>query len=114
MRRTLAILQRTVGDDNADTVFSVEDLATLLREQKRFSEAEPVYQRMIDTRRRTRGDDHPLMIDALRRIACLWRDQGNLVMAPWSCLGGPSRGGGKCLAAAIYRCFATSMMRLAY
>ena len=70
-RQALAI--RRKSNDRVDVTLSA--LASALRRQKRFSEAEPIYRRIFEIRKHTLGPDHP---DTLSDEAALAGALGDL------------------------------------
>lgn len=59
----------------------LNNLATLYREQGKYAEAEPLYQRAIHTLEQSVGPEHPQVADALNGLAILYFEQGKYAEA---------------------------------
>ncbi len=71
--RALETRRRLLGDDHPDTLTSLHDMAQMLWEQKRLSEAGLYVREALEKRRRVLGDDHPDTLDSLTEMgAVLW------------------------------------------
>jgi non-specific serine/threonine protein kinase/serine/threonine-protein kinase len=57
--RALELRRRFLGENDPDTLASLEGLATTLERQGKFGSAEPLYLRVLETRRRVLGAEHP-------------------------------------------------------
>lgn len=69
------------GPEHSDTAASLGSLARLLREQKRFSEAEPLYRRLVSALSAAAGADHPDVATALGNLGGVLRSLGDLPAA---------------------------------
>jgi CHAT domain-containing protein/tetratricopeptide (TPR) repeat protein len=75
-KRSLAIREKALGLDHADTATALNNLGTLYRAQGRFGEAEPLYQRSLGIKEKTLGLDHPSVGTSLSNLALLYDSQG--------------------------------------
>src|SRR5262249_46080223 len=60
---------------------SLNSLACLYRAQGKWAEAEPLYKRALEMRRRLFKGDHPEVAQSLNNLACLYHAQGRLADA---------------------------------
>ena len=60
---------------------SLNNLAVLYRDQGKYAEAEPLYQRALAIREKALGSDHPDVAASLNNLAELYRDQGKYAEA---------------------------------
>ena len=58
-----------LGQDNAQTMQSMNHLGVSLLLQSRFAEAEQDYRRLLDVERRTLGPDHPETLKAMANLS---------------------------------------------
>jgi hypothetical protein len=65
----LVIRETLYGKVNADLIATVDGLAYSLFGQKKYDEAEPVYQRLLSLWEESVGKDHPMVAVALDKIA---------------------------------------------
>ena len=54
------------------------NLAMLLYDQEKMSEAEPLFREAVDAQRRTLGDTHPSTLASISNLGALLQDQGKL------------------------------------
>jgi len=66
-----------VGTDHPDTAFPLNGLADLYRDQGKYGEAEPLYQRALHIREQQLGRDHPETAETIHDLAQLWETRGN-------------------------------------
>ena len=62
--------------DDPRLVVSLKSLADLYNDQKKFTEAEPLYQRLLAIEEKIQGSDHPDVATTLYRLAKLYHAQG--------------------------------------
>jgi tetratricopeptide (TPR) repeat protein len=55
---------------------SLNNLALLYRDQGRYEEAEPRFQRALEIREKALGPEHPDVAQSLNNLAGLYHDQG--------------------------------------
>ena len=60
---------------------SLNNLAGLYRDQGKYAEAEPLFQRALAIRERTLGPEHPEAARSLQNLAVLYNDQGKYAEA---------------------------------
>ena len=67
--------------DDPRLVVSLKSLADLYDDQKNFTEAAPLYQRLLVIEEKTQGPDHPDVATTLYRLAKLYHAQGKTTEA---------------------------------
>ena len=67
--------------DDPRLVVSLKSLADLDNDQKKFTEAEPLYQRLLAIEEKIQGADHPDVATTLYRLAKLYHAQGKTTEA---------------------------------
>jgi hypothetical protein len=60
---------------------SINNLASLLQDQGKLAEAEPLLRVCLAVRRRVLGEDHPSTLMSIDNLASLLQDQGKLAEA---------------------------------
>jgi tetratricopeptide (TPR) repeat protein len=73
---TLAIREKALGRDHPDVAQSLNNLAEPYRNQGRYADAEPLYQRSLAIYEKALGRDHPEVPTSLNNLAALYRRQG--------------------------------------
>ena len=68
---SLRMRRSTLGDEHPDTLRSLSNLASLLQDQGKLSEAEPLFMEVLRMRRSILGDDHPDTV--IRNRSCIRR-----------------------------------------
>jgi tetratricopeptide (TPR) repeat protein len=58
-KRSLAIREKTLGQDHAEVATVLNNLGELYRAEERYAEAEPLLKRSIAIRNKTLGPDDP-------------------------------------------------------
>jgi eukaryotic-like serine/threonine-protein kinase len=76
LEKSVEMRRRLFGDDNLDTLASMEALAFDYQSQGRASDAEPLYMQIIERRRRLQGEDHEDTLKAMNGLAWVYRLQG--------------------------------------
>ena len=67
--------KRTLGKDHPSTLDSINNLAGLLFDQRKYDEAEPLYREALEGRKRTLGNDHPSTFNSINKLANLLKEQ---------------------------------------
>jgi tetratricopeptide (TPR) repeat protein len=80
-REVLAIARRALAPGHLNTLLIQVNLADVLRLQKRFGEAEPLFQSTLRDMEALVGPDHPERAAALEMYAALLRDTGRRKVA---------------------------------
>jgi hypothetical protein len=75
-RKLLAVQQRVVGPDHADTLGTTMNLATALATQGKYVKAETMYREVLAVRRRVLGSEHPDTLSTARNLASTLAKQG--------------------------------------
>ncbi|MFL6353140.1 MAG: tetratricopeptide repeat protein [Bryobacteraceae bacterium] len=81
LSRAVEIRSRILGQENPDTLKSMNNLATTLDEQGRYAEAERLHRQVLDIRRRTLGPDHADTLVSLNNLANSLAEQGRYAEA---------------------------------
>jgi serine/threonine protein kinase len=68
-REALDVCGRALGDEDADTLATLESFALLLDDQKRWAESEGLLRRILAVRSRTLGEEDPGTLLALNNLA---------------------------------------------
>jgi tetratricopeptide (TPR) repeat protein len=63
-----------LGDDHPDVATDLNNLAELLREQGKYSEAEPLYRRALEIREAQLGINHPSTATVRENLELLLSD----------------------------------------
>ncbi len=79
--RALATRRKLLGDDNLDTLVSMEKVGQLHVEQGTADAAEPLFRKTLAARRRLLGADHPDTLEAMTDLATSLDSQGKLDQA---------------------------------
>lgn len=79
--RALALRREHLGNDHPDTLFSINNAATLLTARGRYDEAEAYYAEALDGGRRVWGDEHPDTLNIINNRAVLLQEQGRYAAA---------------------------------
>ena len=74
----LAKQRETLGATHPDTLQSMNNLARLLQDQGKLSEAEPLFRDALRLRRETLGETHPDTLQSMTNLARLLQAQGKL------------------------------------
>jgi tetratricopeptide (TPR) repeat protein len=73
--RVLQTRRRLLGDDNPDTIRSIEDLGSLQRYRGKLPEAERLLREALAWRNRELGDSHSDTLSAMSNVAVVLREQ---------------------------------------
>ncbi|HUK56067.1 MAG TPA: tetratricopeptide repeat protein, partial [Nitrospiria bacterium] len=74
-KKSVAILEETVGPMHPDLAKSLNNLAELYRTQNREAEAATLQTRILTIRERTLGPNHPDVAESLRNLALIYQAQ---------------------------------------
>jgi tetratricopeptide (TPR) repeat protein len=80
-KKSIALLEKTVGPIHPDLANSLNNLAELYRIQNRGTEAEALHQRILAIRERTLGPNHPDVAKSLNNLALIYHAQKRYAMA---------------------------------
>ncbi len=75
-KRTLAILEKALGDEHPKVATCLNNLAALYQSQGKFDEAEPIQKRALAIAEKALGDEHPDVATGLNNLAGLYDSQG--------------------------------------
>jgi tetratricopeptide (TPR) repeat protein/tRNA A-37 threonylcarbamoyl transferase component Bud32 len=75
------IRTRGLSAEHADTLLSINDLASLYQRQGRFAEAEPLLVETLETRRRVLGEEHTGTLRSISNLANLYAYRGRYAEA---------------------------------
>ena len=79
--RSIALMEKSLGLDNALVAAELTNLAALYQRQRRFAEAEPLFKRALAVREKSLSREHPDVGQALNNLATLYVKQQRLVEA---------------------------------
>jgi tetratricopeptide (TPR) repeat protein len=77
-RRAIAGLERLFGEEHADTLSALNNLAGLYQDRGELAAAEPILVRVLEASERTVGADHPDTLTSLNNLAALYWRMGRL------------------------------------
>jgi tetratricopeptide (TPR) repeat protein len=80
-KKSIAILEKTVGPIHPDLAKSLNNLGELYRIQNRETEAEAIHQRILAIRERTLGPNHPDVAKSLNNLALIYHAERRYAMA---------------------------------
>lgn len=80
-RQVFEIERRTVGETNAVTLATVNNLAAVLAREAKYPEAEELYRKLVETKRRVLGAEHPSTLTTLNGLGVLYRNEGKYAEA---------------------------------
>lgn len=72
----MKLRKRLLGDEHPDVSQTLNNLAYLYYTQGRYSEAEPIYQHVLEIDQRLLGNEHLNIAGDLNNLATLYYDQG--------------------------------------
>jgi tetratricopeptide (TPR) repeat protein len=67
--------EKVLGKRHPDTLESINCLATVLHEQRKYMETENLYQQVLKDRREILGNEHPDTLTSVSNLASVLRDQ---------------------------------------
>jgi eukaryotic-like serine/threonine-protein kinase len=79
--RALDLRRRALGDQNADTLRSMERLAELYSLQGKYAQAEPLNVQLVEIERRVLGEQNPDTLEAMHNLAILYGRQNKFTDA---------------------------------
>jgi CHAT domain-containing protein len=71
-KRSIALMEKSLGLDNALVATELTNLAALYQRQSRFAEAEPLFKRALAVREKSLSREHPDVGQALNNLATLY------------------------------------------
>ncbi|MVT51183.1 tetratricopeptide repeat protein [Bradyrhizobium yuanmingense] len=74
-KRAIALMEKSLGSDNALVAAELTNLAALYQRQGRFAEAEPLFKRALAVREKALPREHPDVGQSLNNIATLYAKQ---------------------------------------
>ena len=75
-RQTLRLSKTVLGNDQPDTLRSMNNLANSLRQQGKYAEAEAMHRQTLQLRETVLGKDHPDTLKSMNNLAESLRQQG--------------------------------------
>ncbi|HEY6341668.1 MAG TPA: serine/threonine-protein kinase [Bryobacteraceae bacterium] len=79
--RALDLRRRALGEQNADTLRSMERLAELYSLQGKYTQAEPLNVQLVEIERRVLGEQNPDTLEAMHNLAILYGRQNEFTEA---------------------------------
>ena len=80
-KRSLAVYEKSLGQEHPLVGTSASNLAQFYWEQRRYAEAEPLYRRALRIREKGLGPEHPDVSRSLHDLALLYDTQGRYAEA---------------------------------
>ncbi len=80
-RRSLAILEKTLGPEHPSVATGLNNLGMLYHNQGKYAEAEPLLRRALAIREKLLGPAHPDVATSLNNLAFLYSAQGHYAQA---------------------------------
>ena len=74
LEEAIEINRSVLGEDHPDTLFTMNDLATLHYRESRLDLAESMHSDTLSRRRRVLGDDHPRTLASMNNLAAVYWD----------------------------------------
>jgi len=74
-KEALQLSQQFAGDDGEDTLVSLINMATALSNSEKFAEAEQIYRKVWESRKRALGDDAKLTLESMNSVAEVCRNE---------------------------------------
>jgi serine/threonine protein kinase len=81
IERAVDLLRGSLGEDNSETLKTVNDLAVLYLNQGNFAQAEPLVARVLAIQRRVLGDKHLDTLTTMNSLAGTYWEQGKYAQA---------------------------------
>jgi tetratricopeptide (TPR) repeat protein len=75
------MLQQALGDDHPPTLYSMNNLAIVLRQQGRYAEAETLHRQTLELKKKALGDDHPSTLSSMNNLANVLEERGRYAEA---------------------------------
>jgi serine/threonine protein kinase/Tfp pilus assembly protein PilF len=79
--QVLDVQRRVLGENDAATVSTMNDLAAVLTRESKFAQAEELYRKVVEIRRRTLGSADPSTLTTLNGLGVLYRNEGKYTEA---------------------------------
>jgi tetratricopeptide (TPR) repeat protein len=73
LKRTLAVLEKSLGPDHPNVAFTLNNLGEVYRAQGRYAAAAPLYPRALAIAEKRLGPDHPTLAALLDNYAVVLR-----------------------------------------
>jgi hypothetical protein len=75
-REVVEAKERVLGKENPDTLTSMNDFASVLRDQGKYPEAEQMYREVMEVKERVLGKEQPSTLTSTNNLASVLSDQG--------------------------------------
>ena len=75
------MLKKTLGEGHPEVAKCLNNLAVLLREQKKFEDAETLTRQGLEVVRQALGDSHPFVATSMNNLAMILEDQSKFAEA---------------------------------
>ncbi|KAM0712532.1 hypothetical protein Q7P37_011629 [Cladosporium fusiforme] len=79
--KAVETLTQTLGEEDRQTLFAMDDLVRTLMEQGSWEQANELASRAVESRKKALGEEHRDTLNSMRRLAATWRRQGRLIDA---------------------------------
>jgi non-specific serine/threonine protein kinase/serine/threonine-protein kinase len=77
----LELRRRVLGENDLDTLTSMDQLAKVLERQGKLAKAEPLYIKVLETRRRLLGAEHPETLKTIYSLGATYGGEGKYALA---------------------------------
>ena len=81
LERAFELRRHTLGQNNLETLTSMNGLARVLERQRKFANAEALYVEVLEARRRLLGAEHPETLDTTYSLAATYGGEGKYALA---------------------------------
>ena len=71
LERAIELNRKTLGDEAAETLHSLNDLAELYWTQAKYADAAPLWNKLLQSQRRALGEEHPDTLRTVNNLAAL-------------------------------------------
>src|SRR2546423_4994648 len=75
-RQTLRLWETVLGKEHPDTFASMNNLASMLRDQGKYEQAEEMHRQTLRVQETVLGKEHPDTLTSMNNLALVLRDQG--------------------------------------
>ena len=74
--------RRLLGEEHPDTLIIMNNLGAFYSNQRRFAEAEPLFDKVLEARKRILGPDHQYTLNTMTNLAQLYDREGEKRIRP--------------------------------
>src|SRR5262249_30264493 len=74
--RVLVLRRRVLGEQHADTLSTMNDLAEVYDHQGKYAQADQLLSKVVEVRRRTLGEENPTTLINMNNLASVYQEEG--------------------------------------